>query len=95
MNPSTLRASGVGRRTVGLRAETKTNPLGRFEFPAEVETTYTIALAKRDKDGKQLRLYEIEKPLSGFEYRVPDLDLLEIQAADRKQEKSKSREAPN
>jgi hypothetical protein len=52
-------------------------------------------LAKRDKDGKQLRLYEIEKPLSGFEYRVPDLDLLEIQAADPKQEKSKSPEAPN
>lgn len=86
---------GLGPRTVGLRAETKTNPLGRFEFPAEVETTYTIALAQRDKDGKQLRLHEIEKPLSGFEYRVPDLDLLEIQAADRKREKSKSSEAPN
>ena len=81
---------GVGRRTVGLRSETRTNALGRFEFPAEVETTYTIALAEREKDGKQLKLHEIEKPLSGFEYRVPDLDLSRIRADELKREESKS-----
>ncbi len=60
---------------VGKRGDAVTDEQGKFEFSAEPDVQYAIALNQRSDVGKQRVLHRTPKPVAGERHDLPQIDL--------------------